>query len=58
VAGSDYDLVYARNLAPLVKDFPKLLKKAYEYASCPAISPFPFTAPDSSVAGTSNQAAG
>lgn len=30
LAGSDYDLVYARNLAPLVKDFPKLLKRSFE----------------------------
>ncbi|KAB5513202.1 S-adenosyl-L-methionine-dependent methyltransferase [Coniochaeta sp. 2T2.1] len=30
VAGSDFDLVYARNLAPLVKDFPKLLKRSIE----------------------------
>jgi len=30
VAGSDYDLVYARNIAPVVKDFPKVLKRAYE----------------------------
>lgn len=29
-AGDDHDLVFARNLAPLIKDFPTLLRRAYD----------------------------
>jgi len=37
-SGSDFDLVFMRNLALIVHDLPKLLARVFEYVSSSAVS--------------------